>query len=139
MINITKHVGEEDKVRAVLQRLVRMLDTLLEDGEPDHIDVAQLSLIAEERALLFELLGENGTQAVARDYGYSRISSTGIPGIWWVEHLDEMEHVIGEFIEVNYCPEVLIAATEDVREGREVLKARLFEEEMARKRRNSGK
>lgn len=139
MINITKHMGEEDRVHAVLRHLVQMLDTLLADDEPGHIDVGQLSLTAEERALLLKLLGENGTQAVTHDYGYSRISATGISGIWWVEHLDDMEHVIGEFIEVNYCPEVLIAATEDVREGREALKARLFEEEMARKRRNSRK
>jgi hypothetical protein len=87
--------------------------------------------------MLLALLGENGTRGAVFDYGSSQIISTGIPGVWLVQHLDSMEQVVDEFIEVNYCPEVLIATGEDVREGRDALKARLFEVEMARKRRNS--
>ncbi len=125
-----------DAVTVLLQRIVAMLDSLLKEDEPGHIDLGQLNLSLEDQVRLAEVLGENGTRAETFDYGHSQISSTGIPGVWWVRHLDGMEHVIGEFIEVNYCPEALIAAGEDVREGREALKARLFEAQMRRKRRN---
>lgn len=136
-MNITPHPDDSEAVHAVLQSIVQMLDRLLTEEQPGHIDLGQRNLSAEEREKLHHLLGENGTRADVRDYGNTQITSTGIPGVWWVQHLDETEHVISEFIEVNYCPEVLIAVTEDMREGREVLKARLFESQMARKRRNS--
>ena len=123
-----------DSVSHILQGIVDMLDLLLKKEEPGHIDLGQLHLGLEERAMLFEMLGENGTHAEVLDYGHSLISSTGIAGVWLVQHLDGMEQVIDEYIEVNYCPEVLIAATEDVREGRDALKARLFEAKLADRR-----
>jgi hydrogenase-1 operon protein HyaF len=138
LTNIKQHPDVSAAVHVVLQHIVQMLDRLLEDEQPGHIDLRQHNLLAEDKVMLRHLLGENGTIADVRDYGNTQIQSTGIPGVWWVQHLDETEHVIGEFIEVNYCPEVLIAVTGDVREGREALKARLFESQMARKRRNPG-
>jgi hypothetical protein len=139
MIKVNTQAEEGDVVRGILQRVVDMLDALLKKDEPGHIDLGQLNLSLDNRELLLEMLGENGTRAEVLDYGHSLIRSTGITGVWWVQHLDGMEQVISEFIEVNYCPEVLIAVTEDVREGRDALKARLFEANMAskRKRRNS--
>lgn len=122
-----------EPVNRILQSVVDMLDTLLKRDEPGHIDLGQLHLALEERAMLFEALGENGTRAEVLDYGHSLISSTGIAGVWLVQHLDDMEQVLDEFLEVNYCPEVLIAVTEDVREGRDALKARLFEAKLASK------
>jgi len=69
------------------------------------------------------------------DFGLTHISATGIPGVWWVVQMDESEQIIGEFLEINYVPEALIAPTEDIRDGREALKAKLFEADMKRKRR----
>lgn len=136
LINVTEHPDDNDAVHLVLQQIVQMLDRLLTTDEPGHIELGQCNLTLEERVVLQDLLGENGTRAEVRDYGNTQISSTGISGVWWVQHLDDTEHVISEFIEVNYCPEVLIAVTEEMREGREALKARLFEARMARKKRN---
>ncbi len=137
LINVTEHQGDGDAVHYVLQQIVQMLDRLLKENEAGHIDLTERNLSGEELAMLHKLLGENGTRADIQDYGNTQITSTGIPGVWWVQHLDGMDQVIGEFIEVNYCPEVLIAVTEDMREGREALKARLFEVQMTRKRRKS--
>jgi hydrogenase-1 operon protein HyaF len=134
LINVTAHQGDGNAVHLVLQQIVQMLDRLLTDNEAGHIDLRERKLSEEEQVMLRKLLGENGTRADVQDYGNTQIASTGIPGVWWVQHLDGMDQVIGEFIEVNYCPEVLIAIPEDMREGREALKARLFEVQMTRKR-----
>lgn len=135
MLNAAHHPDDRDVVSHVLQQIVHLLDTLLKDDEPGHIDLEQSGLSMEERLALQEVLGENGTQAEVLDYGHSLIRSTGIPGVWWIQHLDATDHLIGEFIEVNYAPEVLIVGTEEVRDGRDALKARLFEAGMARNRR----
>ena len=128
------HTAAGDVVSHILQHLVQMLDGLLKDEEPGHIDLGQLDLTMDERLMLQEVLGENGTQAEVLDYGHTLIRSTGIPGVWLIQHLDATDHLIGEFIEVNYAPEALIAVTEDVRDGRDALKARLFEAGMVRNR-----
>ncbi len=134
---VTVHFQTEagDAVSHVLQQIVQLLEALLKDDEPGHIDLEQSGLSLEERLVLQQMLGENGTQAEALDYGHTLIHSTGIPGVWWIQHLDATDHLIGEFIEVNYAPEALIVGTEEVRDGRDALKARLFEAGMARNRR----
>lgn len=119
---------------ALLHELVELLKELLSRDEPGHIDLRAIPLNQQDMSILTEILGEGEVFAEVGGYGLTRVRQTGIPGIWWVVHLDDQEQLIAEFIEVNYCPEVLITPTEDIREGREALKARLFEVEMARKR-----
>lgn len=128
---LTDHQGGSGL--ALLHQVVALLKQLLTQDEPGHIDLRAIPLSAEDMALLAETLGEGGIFAEVRDYGLTRARQTGIPGVWWVVHLDDEEQLLAEFIEVNYCPEVLITPTEDIRDGREALKARLFEVEMARK------
>ena len=106
----------------------------MSQDEPSHIDLRAIPLSQKDLELLTETLGEGDVFAEVAEYGLTRARQTGIPGVWWVVHLDDEEQIIGEFIEVNYCPEVMITPTEDIREGREALRARLFEVEMARKR-----
>ena len=118
----------------LLHEVVKLLQQLLSRDEPSHIDLGSLPLSRQDMTLLAETLGEGEVFAEVANYGLTRVRQTGIPGVWWVVHLDEEEQIISEFIEVNYCPEVLITPTEDIRDGREALKARLFEVEMARKR-----
>lgn len=122
---------------AVLHELVELLQQLLIRDEPSHIDLRAIPLSQEDISLLEETLGEGEVFAEVGGYGLTRVRQTGVPGIWWVMHLDDEEHLIAEFIEINYCPEVLITPTEDIRDGRDALKARLFEVEMARKRKKS--
>lgn len=117
----------------LLHEVVELLQQLLSRDEPAHIDLRALPLSPLDIALLAETLGEGEVFAEVGGYGITRVRQTGIPGVWWVVHLGDEEQIISEFIEVNYCPEVLITPTEDIRDGREALKARLFEVEMARK------
>ncbi len=118
----------------LLNEVVELLQQLLSRDEPAHIDLRALPLSPLDMALLADTLGEGEVFAQVGGYGITRVRQTGIPGVWWVVHLGDEEQLIAEFIEVNYCPEVLITPIEDIRDGREALKARLFEVEMARKR-----
>jgi len=119
--------------RALLQEIVDQLQKLLTEDEPSHIDLRAISLSEADLKLLVEALGEGDVYAEYINYGTTRARQTGIPGVWWVVHLDEEEQIISEFIEINYCPEAMITPVEDIRDGREALQARLFEVDMARK------
>ena len=129
-----KNPSQGENAYALLHELVNLLQQLLSQDEPSHIDLRAIPLSQKDLELLTETLGEGDVFAEVAEYGLTRARQTGIPGVWWVVHLDDEEQIIGEFIEVNYCPEVMITPTEDIREGREALRARLFEVEMARKR-----
>lgn len=126
--------SQGENAYALLHELVNLLHQLLSRDEPSHIDLRAIPLSQKDMTLLAETLGEGDVFAEVADFGLTRVRQTGIPGVWWVVHLDDEEQVIAEFIEVNYCPEVLITPTEDIRDGRAALQARLFEVEMARKR-----
>jgi hydrogenase-1 operon protein HyaF len=129
-----KDPSQGENAYALLHEVVNLLQQLLSRDEPSHIDLRAIPFSRLDMALLAETLGEGGVYAEVADFGVTRVRQTGIPGVWWVVHLDDEEQIIGEFLEVNYCPEVLITPTEDIRDGREALQARLFEVEMARKR-----
>jgi len=135
LIDTLDHPSRGDNAHALLHEIVKLLEQLLERDEPSHIDLQAIPLSTEDLEILAETLGEGDINAEVIDYGVTRISATGIPGVWWVVQLDEAEQILGEFIEVNYCPESIIALNEDIREGREALKARLFEARMQNKRR----
>lgn len=135
LINSLNHPSRGDNAHALLHEIVSLLRDLLERDEPSHIDLQAIPLSAEDLDMLAETLGQGDVNAEVADFGLTHVSATGIPGVWWVVQMDESEQIIGEFLEINYVPEVLIAPTEDIRDGREALKARLFEADMKRKRR----
>lgn len=138
LIDTLDNPSRGDNAHALLHEIVNLLEQLLEHDEPSHIDLQAIPLGQEDLDMLAESLGEGDINAEIIDYGVTRISATGIPGVWWVVQLDENEQILGKFIEINYCPESLIAADEDIREGREALKARLFEAGMKHSRRPPG-
>lgn len=124
---------ESAGVRGVLRELVRMLQALLRDEEPSHIDLVALELAESERAQLRDALGEGEIVAEVRNFGRVSVVQCGYAGVWWVTHMDEEGEVLSEFLEVSYCPEVLITEMEAVADGRHALQARLFELELGNK------
>lgn len=132
------HASHGDNAHALLHEIVKLLQQLLEADEPSHIDLQAIPLGQEDMEMLASALGEGEVSAEVIDFGITQVRATGIPGVWWVVQMDESGQLIGEFIEINYCPEALIVVTEDIREGREALRARLFEADMRRKRRTPG-
>jgi hypothetical protein len=135
LITTLDNVSRGDNAHALLHEIVKLLEQLLEHDEPSHIDLRAIPLGQEDMQMLAEVLGEGDINAEVLEPANTRISATGIPGVWWVVQLDESEQLIGEFIEINYCPEALIAISEDIRDGREALKARLFQADLEFKHR----
>jgi hydrogenase-1 operon protein HyaF len=120
--------------RRLLHELVELLGRLIEADEPSHLDLTAMGLGEADYALLRDTLGEGEIMAEVGNGGRVSVMESGYAGIWWVTHLDEEGQVLSDFLEVGYCPEVLIAEMETVADGLNALKARLFEMEMVRKR-----
>lgn len=113
--------------QALLHEIVVLLKGLLEREEPTHIDLRALPLSRQDYAMLRHTLGEGAITAEVRNQGVTRIRQSGVAGVWWVTHYNEEEDVIGEFLEITFCPEVLVADYDAVGEGFDALQARLVE------------
>ena len=118
----------------LLNELLELLQRLIESDEPSHIDLLAMELGEADYALLRETLGEGEIMAQVSNFGRVSVIESGYPGVWWVTHMDDEGQVLSDFLEVSYCPEVLIAETEIVEDGFNALKARLFEMGMERRR-----
>lgn len=112
---------------AVLHELEGLLKHLLESDEAGSIDLGRLPLNEQDYALLYTTLGMGEVEATVSSMGVTLVQEAEIPGIWWVSHQNEAGDTMAEFIEITYCPEILITPVEDVREGLDVLKGRLVE------------
>jgi hypothetical protein len=119
--------------RNLLHELVELLRRLLEYDEPSHIDLGAMELDEADYQVLRETLGEGDILAQVTNYGRVSVMESGYGGIWWVTHMDAEGQVLSDFLEVSYCPEVLIAEQEEVQDGRDALKAHLFEMGMGKK------
>ena len=122
--------GGDGSAHAVLREIETLLTVLVEKGEEGSIDLSSLPLTPEAYDLLEETLGEGEVTAEVSSLGVTRVHETGIPGVWWVTHYNEDDDVMAEFIEVTHCPEILLTPEDDVKDGLEALRARLFEENM---------
>ena len=119
--------------RVLLRELVVLLERLIREDEPSHIDLRAMELDTDDRALLHQTLGEGEITAEVENSGLVVVRESGYAGIWWVTHTDEAGQVISEFLEISYCPEVLIAEVETVNDGYNALKAHLFEMGMSQR------
>lgn len=122
-----EHGGRADNGLAVVSEIAGMLKGLLESGEGGSIDLGSLPLGAADMALIEESLGEGEVSAEVDSLGLTLVRESGVPGVWWVTHLSESGDVMARFIEVAECPEILLAPHEDIQEGLDGLRARLFE------------
>ena len=116
-----------ENAQALLHEIIVMLKGLLEKDEPGHVDLRSLPLTHQDYGMLRETLGEGPVTAEVENLGVTHIQQTGVAGVWWITHYNEEEDVIGEFLEVAFCPEGLIADVEAVEEGVDALQARLVE------------
>jgi len=131
----TRH-GEN--AQALLHEIVELLKGLLEKEEPGSIDLRTLPLSRQDYESLYETLGEGVISAEIQNLGVTQVRQTGVAGVWWITHYNEEGDVIGEFIEVAYCPEGLIVDVDSVQESVDALQARLMEQEYLTKRGRKG-
>ena len=110
---------------AVLHQIESMLESLEEQGQRDSIDLRRAPLARHDYQYIKGVLGDGEVRAELKALGLTRIRETAVSGVWWVVHEDTSGRVRGEFIEVTSCPELLMSPEQDIRRGRETLRARM--------------
>jgi len=110
---------------AVLREISALLETLLATGETGSIDLRSLPLSPEDRAWLRERLGKGEVSISLDAGGASCILETAVAGVWWVEHRNEVDELVGEFIEVAMVPSLVPAHPDDIQNGLQQLRSML--------------
>ena len=105
-------------VQPILNEIVHAIDKLLESGEPTTIDLAGLPFGPGELEQLEATLGEGELSARLDALGKSSIRETAYPGVWWLEHRNAHDEVMGRYIEITRTPEILSSQEVDILAGR---------------------
>ncbi|MEE4379788.1 MAG: hydrogenase expression/formation C-terminal domain-containing protein [Candidatus Competibacteraceae bacterium] len=111
----------------LLHEIRHALALLLETGEATVIDLRSLPLGTMDAEQLLQVLGQGEIQAQLDSLGKSLIQETRIPGVWFIEHFNIEERLVGQSIEVTFIPTILKSQPEDVRKGFLRLTAQLEE------------
>ncbi len=109
-------------VKPLLNEIVHALDRLLGDDEPTVIDLASLPFAPGELAALEAALGSGELTAELDAMGRSVIRETAYPGVWWVEHRNTEDEVVGRYVEVTRSPAILMSQDADIGAGRAKLR-----------------
>jgi hydrogenase-1 operon protein HyaF len=109
-------------VKPLLNEIVHALDRLLGDDEPTVIDLASLPFAPGELAALEAALGTGELSAELDAMGRSVIRETAYPGVWWVEHRNTEDEVVGRYVEVTRSPAILMSQDADIGAGRAKLR-----------------
>ena len=112
-------------VRPLLNEILHAIDRLLDSGEPTTIDLAGLPFGPGELEHLEATLGSGELSAKLDALGTSRIRETVFPGVWWLEHRNAHDEVVGRYIEVTRTPEILSSQDADITAGRARLEDQL--------------
>ena len=105
-------------VRPLLSEILHAIDRLLDTGEPTTIDLAGLPFGPGEREHLEATLGTGELAAELDALGKSRIRETAYPGVWWLEHRNAHDEIVGRYIEITHVPEILTSQDADIAAGR---------------------
>ena len=105
-------------VRPILNEVLHALDKLLETNESTTIDLASLPFGPGELEHLEALLGTGELSAVLDALGTSSIRETAYPGVWWLEHRNAFDEVVGRYLEITRTPEILSSQEADIIAGR---------------------
>lgn len=120
-------------VRPILNEVMHAVDRLLDDGIPTTIDLASLPFAPGELDKLEAALGTGELSARLDALGTSRIRETAYPGVWWIEHRNVNDEVVGRYLEVTRLPEILSSQDADIMAGRARLEEQLEKESSGRK------
>ena len=111
-------------VQPILNEIVHALDRLIDSDEATTIDLAGLPFAPGEIDALEASLGSGEVSAQLDALGTSIIRETLYPGVWWIEHRNVYDEVVGRYLEVTRMPEILSSQVADICAGR----ARLSEQ-----------
>ena len=116
--NEARNVPLYGNVRPLLNEVLHAIDRLLDTGEPTTIDLAGLPFGPGELEHLEATLGEGELAARLDALGTSRIRETAYPGVWWLEHRNAHDEIVGRYIEITHVPEILSSQDADIAAGR---------------------
>ena len=105
-------------VRPILNEVMHAIDRLLETDEPTTIDLAGLPFGPGELEHLEATLGTGELAAKLDALGTSRIRETAYPGVWWLEHRNAFDEVVGRYLEITRTPAILSSQDADIIAGR---------------------
>jgi hydrogenase-1 operon protein HyaF len=105
-------------VRPILNEVMHAIDRLLDTDEPTTIDLAGLPFGPGELEHLEATLGTGVLAATLDALGTSRIRETAYPGVWWLEHRNAFDEVVGRYLEITRTPEILSSQDADILAGR---------------------
>jgi hydrogenase-1 operon protein HyaF len=88
-------------------------------GREETLNLSLLPLTAEDLKFLVATLGLAGVSILSKGYGDCRISLTGLPHVWWVQHFNSTEQLILNTLEITEMPVVAMAAREDLEDALE--------------------
>jgi hydrogenase-1 operon protein HyaF len=108
------------------------MDRLLEVDEPTVIDLASLPFAPGELEQLEDFLGVGELTAELTALGVSRIRETMYPGVWWLEHRNTADEVVGRYVEITRTPEILKSQDADIGAGRAKLRLDLDEKQASK-------
>ena len=106
-----------DVALSVLSEIRAMLEALIACGQTGCIDLQRQPLAPRDHARLRDTLGRGELVAELDCLGPTRIVETAVSGVWWLTHYREDGRVVGEFIEVTTCPDLLVTPTEELASG----------------------
>jgi hydrogenase-1 operon protein HyaF len=105
-------------VQPILNEILHALDRLIDNDETTTIDLASLPFAPGEIEALEASFGAGEVSAQLDALGSSIIRETLYPGVWWVEHRNVYDEVVGRYLEVTRMPEILSSQVADIRAGR---------------------
>jgi hydrogenase-1 operon protein HyaF len=105
--------------------VLHAVDRLLETGETTTIDLASLPFGPGELEHLEATLGTGELSATLDALGASCVRETAYPGVWWLEHRNAADEIVGRFLEITRTPEILCSQDADIVVGRARLEDQL--------------
>ena len=105
-------------VQPILNEILHALDRLIDNDEATTIDLASLPFAPGELEALEASLASGEVSAQLDALGTSIIRETLYPGVWWIEHRNVYDEVVGRYLEITRMPEILSSQIADICAGR---------------------
>ena len=105
-------------VQPILNEVLHALDRLIDNDEATTIDLASLPFAPGELEALEASLASGEVSAQLDALGKSIIRETLYPGVWWIEHRNVYDEVVGRYLEITRMPEILSSQIADICAGR---------------------
>ena len=115
-------------VKPILHEIRHALRKLLDTGSNSIIDLRSIPLAPGEEDTILDTLGCGEVHAKLNALGPSEIYETRFAGVWLITHYNEDNSIIGRFIEITACPEILKSQPEDMKTSQGHLEAALAQE-----------